>query len=879
MSQGGQRERPLRAGRGENEPEVTTSSYGALLKQHRRAANLTQEALAERAGISARSISDLERGLNRAPHPDTIALLAQALGLSGPARATFLAAARPEPSTAAASLELPPLPAVLSPLIAREREEAALFHLLQRDSIRLLTLTGPAGVGKTRLALQVARTAEEDFADGVVFVSLAAIRVPGLVAQALAATLGFQVWSKQPTMQMLTTALRERRLLLVLDNCEQAPGAAAHILDLLARCPQLKVLTTSRARWRVRGEQVFSLAPLPVPNLTAVLSLSDLEQYGAVALFLQRVRALQPDFQLNASQAPVIAELCVRLDGLPLAIELAAARFPLLPPQQFLERLGSAAGPTALQVVTGRLADAPERHQSLRAAIGWSYELLSEAEQRLFRRLCVFVGGAAPEAMLAVCADTGEDESQLLEGLESLLAQSLVRRMPQDTLRFGLLETIREYGLEQVAAAGEELTLRARYASYMLALAERETLGLIGPGQARALAQLSQETDNLRAALRWLRDHDELEQGLQLAGVLWRFWLRRGALSEGRDWLETLLAQSEQSGGVLPLTQARACYGAGVLAAEQGDYARALALAEQCTRLAEAINEQQLQARALNLRGNVAKYQGDFAQAARCFEASLVLFRALQENASVAIMLNNLATLAQERGAYAQAHTLQEESLALKRSQGDQRGIAVALVNLGDMARDEGRLAEARACAEESLALFEQLADEKGIALALNNLGETAFLQGDYAQAGIWVQDSLKRSEQMADHWAMAVALHNAGRLAWARGETDEAERVYLQSLQVYARERSQVGMVECLEGLIALYAATDPLRGARLYGLTTTWRARTEMPLPSVDAPPLEQAMASMRTTLGEERFAQALAEGQATALEVDELLAFIFR
>ena len=860
-------------------PEVSTFSFGALLKQHRRAANLTQEALAERAGISARSISDLERGLSRAPHPDTIALLAQALALSEPARATFLAAARPEPSIAEASLELPPLPTVLSPLIAREREEAALFHLLQRDSIRLLTLTGPAGVGKTRLALQVARTAEEYFADGVVFVSLAAIREPRLVEQAIAQTLGLQESGKQSAMQALTTALHERRLLLVLDNCEQAPGAAPHILELLARCPQLKVLATSRARWRVRGEQVFSLAPLAVPNLTAVLSLSELEQYGAVALFLQRVRALQPDFQLSASQAPVIAELCVRLDGLPLAIELAAARFPLLPPQQFLERLGSAAGPTALQVVTGRLADAPERHQSLRAAIGWSYELLSEAEQRLFRRLSVFVGGAALEAALTVCADAGEDESQLLERLEALLAQNLVRRLPQDGLRFGLLETMREYGLEQLAAAGEELTLRARYASSMLALAERETQSLMGPGQARALAQLSHEMDNLRAALRWLRDHDELEQGLQLAGVLWRFWLRRGALSEGRDWLETLLARGEQGGRVLPLTQARACYGAGVLAAEQGAYPRALTLAEQCTRLAEEINEQQLQARALNLRGNVAKYQGDFAQAARCFEASLALFRALQENASVAIMLNNLATLAQERGDYAQARMLQEESLALKRSQDDQRGIAVALLNLGDMARDEGRLAEARACAEESLALFEQLADEKGIALALNNLGETAFLQGDYKQASIWVDDSLKRSERMGDHWTMAVALYNTGRLAWARGETDEARGAYQQSLQMYARERSQAGMVECLEGLIALYGATDPLRGARLYGLTTTWRARTQTPLPTIDAPPLERAVALMRAGLGEERFAQALVEGPVTSLEEGDLLGIISR
>jgi tetratricopeptide (TPR) repeat protein len=520
-------------------------------------------------------------------------------------------------------------------------------------------------------------------------------------------------------------------------------------------------------------------------------------------------------------------------------------------------------------VVAGRLADLPERHQSLREAIGWSYALLGEAEQRLFRRLCVFVGGASLETLLAVCASAGEDENHLLERLESLLAQSLLRRVAQDEVRFDLLETIREYGLEQLAAAGEEAALRSLHASYMLALAQRETQALMGPGQASALAHLNQETDNHRAALRWFAEQHQPEQGLLLAGALWRFWLRQGDLSEGRDWLETLLAQAEQNSGVQPLTRARACYGAGVLAAEQGDYARALALAEHCANLAEQLGEQQLQARALNLRGNIAKYQGDFARAARHFEGSLTLFRALQDHASVAIMLNNLATLAQECGDYAHARSLQEESLALKQSQGDLRGKAVALLNLGDMARDEGNTAEARARAEESLALFEQLGDEKGIALTLNNLGEAAFLQGDYTQAQAFIENSLQRSERMGDDWTRAVALHNTGRLAWARGNAKEAEQAYRQSWQVYVRERSHLGIVECLEGLIILSAATNPPRGARLYGLTSTWRARTETPLPPVDAPPLEQAIAAIRLALGEQPFARALAEGQATALD----------
>lgn len=850
-------------------PELVKSAFGSLLKQYRRAANLTQEGLAERAGISARSVSDLERGLSRMPHPDTVTLLAHALSLTGTQHAEFLAAARSQQPSPVSPLELPPLPIALSPIIAREREEASLFHLLQRDSIRFLTLTGPAGVGKTRLSFQIAQTAQEYFTDGVAFVSLEAIREPQLVLPRIAQTLGLQEKNHKDALQTLVAALHDRHLLLILDNCEQVPGAAGSVLELLTRCLHLKVLTTSRARWRVRGEQVFPLAPLSVPDLTTPGPPELFEQFGAVSLFLHCVRAIQPDFHLTASQAPVVAALCVRLDGLPLAIELAAARFPLFSPQQFLERLDGASGSGALHLLTGQLAHGTERHQSLRAAMSWSYELLNEKERRLFRHLSVFAGNVSLEAILAVCAHPGEEESVILDALETLLAQSLVQRIAQEEIRFRLLETVRAYGLEQLAAAGEEPQLRAAYASYMLALAKRETQRLTGAEQAKVLVQLSREMDNFRAALRWFQEHDELEQGLQLAGALWRFWFLQGALSEGRDWLERLLALEEQGNGIQSLTRARACHGAGVLAAEQGDYARALELGDQCSQIAESLGEQLLQAQSLNLQGNVAKYQGAFAQAARYFEASLALFRVLQEHANVAIVLNNLATLAQERGDYAQARTLQQESLALKRSQGNQRGIAVTLMNLGDIARDEGQLAEARGRAEESLRIFEQLSDEKGCAFALNNLGEAAFLQGDYELATTCIQDSLKRSERIGDHWTMAVALRNAGFLALARGDRDAAHRAFQQSFQVYASERSQLGMVECLEGLISLYVISDPMRAAHLYGLTSSWRTRTETPLPPVDAPPLEQAVASLRAALGEDGFVEAVASGEGMSLE----------
>lgn len=852
---------------------METDTFGARLKSYRLRAGLTQEELAEQASLSVRALSDLERGVRRMPRQDTLALLAEALHLSAEERVHLLASvprhrgsARPVREVEGAATPFP-WPVPLTRLIGREREESGAAHLLRQEEVRLLTLTGPAGVGKTRLALQLAESLAEVFVDGVRVASLAPIQESGLVLSALAELLDVREVGSQPLLDRLKLVLHHQQCLLVLDNFEQVLAAAPLLVELLGACPQVKALVTSRARLQVRGEYELVVPPLALPDPGHLPTLSDLNQYGAVALFVARARTVQSTFALTEALAPLVAELCVRLDGLPLAIELAAARLKLLPLPTLLAQLED-----RLTLLTGGARDLPERQQTMRQAIGWSYALLSEVSQQLFRRLSVFAGSWTLTAASQVCSVGDEPASPLLEEVATLVDQSLVQpvAVPGDEEpRFQLLETLRAYGLEQLEQAGEVEALRGRHARYLLALAEREQERLLGPEQASALARLSQEMDNLRATLRWLQDHDDLEHGLQLAGALWQFWLRRGALSEGRAWLETLLARGKHSGKVLALTEAHACYGAGALAAEQGDYARALALAQHCVFLAEQGGNERLQARALNLQGNVSKFQGQFALAARLYEAGLSLFRTLHEQASVAILLNNLATLAQEHGDYARARALQEESLAIKRSQGDQRGIAVALTNLGDTARKEGHLDEAHARAEESLALFDQLADEKSIAIVLNNLGQAAFLQGAYEQAAAYIQQSLTRAERIGAEWVRAVALHTKGQLAAARGERAEAESAYYQSWQLYARERSHLGMVECLEGLIALYAATDPERGARLYGLTTTWRARMETPLPPVDVPALEQAVAAMRATLGKEAFTAVMTAGQALSLE----------
>jgi predicted ATPase/DNA-binding XRE family transcriptional regulator len=497
-----------------------TLAFGVLLKRLRRAAGLTQEQLAERAGYSVSYISQLERG-QRQPLLATAALLATALELASEEQAALEAAARrahevpglapalqlSPPARAYADLASPP-----TPLIGREYEEAALVHLLRQEDVRLVTLTGPPGVGKTRLGCQVAATMCETFADGVVFVALAAVRDPSLVLSALAQSVEVPEVGSRPAAELVRTALRKRQMLLLLDNFEQVLDAAPAIAELLATCPRVKVVVTSRAVLRVRAEREFPVPPLAVPDLAHLPPLADLGQYPAVALFVQRVQAVKPTFALTMGNAPAVATICARLDGLPLAIELAAARGKVFTPQALLARLDRRMG-----LLTEGARDLPERQRTLRQAIAWSYDLLEARDQRLFRRLAVFLGGWTLEAAEAVC-DAGGDsedsvlEDSVLEGLTSLVDKSLVvadegaqggpnAASTQGEPRFTMLETLREYGLERLAASGEEEALRRRHLDYYLRLAETAEPALKGPGQATWLARLEREHDNLRAAL------------------------------------------------------------------------------------------------------------------------------------------------------------------------------------------------------------------------------------------------------------------------------------------------------------------------------------------------------------------------------------------
>ncbi|MFQ5794790.1 MAG: BTAD domain-containing putative transcriptional regulator [Candidatus Bipolaricaulia bacterium] len=473
------------------------------------------------------------------------------------------------------------LPIPLTRFIGRDKERAVVQVRLLDEEMRLLTLTGPGGTGKTRLGLQVVADLIDHFEDGACFVDLAPISDPGLVVSTIAQTLGVKEAEGRPLLDILKASLRGKQMLLVLDNFEQVVAAAPQVVELVAACPQLKVLVTSREPCHVRGEHVFPVPPLALPGSDGKrpLAIERLTQYEAVRLFIERAVAVKPDFAVTDENAPAVAEICIRLDGLPLAIELAAARIKLLSPQALLARLGN-----RLKLLTGGARDLPACQQTLRDTIDWSYDLLNTGERTLFERLSVFVGGGTLEAAEAVCigADNLELKMDILDGLASLVDKNLLRRKEQadGEPRFLILETIREYGLERLEASGESEAIRRTHADYYLALAEQAEPKLEGPDQRMWLDRLEVEHDNLRAALVWFEQNGEAEAELRLGGALWGFWHMRGYLSEGRRWLEGALAKGEDR-DVSASVRAKALHGAGVLTHEQGDYERATVLYEE----------------------------------------------------------------------------------------------------------------------------------------------------------------------------------------------------------------------------------------------------------------------------------------------------------
>jgi predicted ATPase len=668
------------------------------------------------------------------------------------------------------------LPLQPTPLIGREKEVSEVCEILGGEATRLLTLTGPGGIGKTRLALQTAADLLDDFPDGTFFSQLATLSEAELLIPAVAETLGLKETGEQPLVESLKDYLSERRMLLVLDNFEQVLEAAPQVTELLAVAPGLKVLATSRAPLGLYGEHVYPVPPLALPDLKSPPPLERLTQYEAVGLFVERARAMKPDFAITNESAPAVAEICVRLDGLPLAIELAAARITMLPPRAMLHRLTS-----RLKLVTGGARDLPERQRTLRATIEWSAKLLDEGEQLLFGRLAVFSGGRTLEAIEAICDTNGDLPVDAFEGVSSLLDKSLIRQEegPNGEPRFVMLETIHEFAREKLGQSGEAEEIRRVHAQFFLTLAEEAFPEFKGPDQLEWIERLEAEHDNMRAALSWALERKEVEVALRLGGALGWFWSVRGYQSEGRRWLQEALAID---GRVPPEERAMALAGVGWLALQQGDLDRAKEACEEGLQL--LANEAREEAREAKLNllaclGWVALERGEHRQAQQLFEESLALSREMSDTWWLASSLSRMALVSHSLGHSDKTTELYEQSMDLFREQGDKNSLAECLINLAMLVYSQGDLGRAAQLTEEAVALQRELGTRGGVSLGLYNLGWIALLQDDLGRAADLYRESLSLSWDSGLNPIVQSALEGFACLAGAKGEAERAVRLW----------------------------------------------------------------------------------------------------
>jgi predicted ATPase len=733
-----------------------------------------------------------------------------------------------------------PLPLYLTGFVGREHERATARRALQAG--RLVTFTGAPGTGKTRLVVRLASELKDAFPDGTGFVALGAIEDPLLVPSAIAQALGVRGTGTTPLADAIKHRIAELQLLLVLDNFEQVLPAAPFVADLVASCPGLTVLVTSRASLRISGEQEFPVMPLACPDGREEASPASVAGNDAVTLFLQRATAMQPAFTLDEVTAPIVAEICRRLDGLPLAIELAAARVKVLSPAGILQRLER-----RLDLLKGGARDLPSRHHALREAIGWSYGLLEPGEKQLLRRLAVFAGGFTLEAAERVAA--GDSAGDVLDGLTSLVENNLLQRDPAADAdpRYRMLETIREFSLECLRASGDEAPTRRAHLEHALAAVERVRPRLAGPQQGGGLDELERDHDNLRAAYEWAIGSGDAEAAAQLAAGLWRFWLMRGHLREGRDRLSRVLAVLEPSAPQrVPLLAA-----AGSLAHNLGDYAEARAWHQQAVDLARAAGDQPGVARALHDLGWVAWRQGDYKAARTLSNESLALHRQLGDEGGVAHALNNLGWVAHHQGDYAAAEAFHRQSLALREASADARAIGFSLVNLGWALVRQGRLEAAGPLVrrarvllervgerqlfafagvvlamhehaagrpEEALAIlatsaetFRRIGDRYGVAAALCGAAAARADLGDIGAAERDAAQSLSLRRDIGDRWGEAESRALQARLAATTGRRAEAQRLWRDAQEIWLHLGDEVSAAACVARLRTLGPEAPP--------------------------------------------------------------------
>ncbi|MFN8472236.1 MAG: helix-turn-helix domain-containing protein [Anaerolineae bacterium] len=776
----------------------TRQSFGAWLKEKRKEAGLTQEVLAALAGCSTIYLRKIEAD-ERRPTRQLVESLLAALQLPHQDRAAGLQLVQAEGDSAADVYTNLPTP--LTEWIGREREVAQLKALLQQASARLVTLTGTGGVGKTRLAIKVASCLLDSFRDGVYFVDLAPVAAASLIVPAIAAVLGVHDDGSGLLLEKLKAILRKKRLLLILDNFEQLVEAAPLVVELLQAAPSVKALITSREVLHVRGEKEFIVPPLSTPDPARMPRVDQLMQCEAVRLFAERAHDVRPDFELLAETAGIIAEICYRLDGLPLAIELAAARLWAFTPEHLLVQLGQ-----RLKALTDGPADLPQRQQTLRSTITWSYDLLDTNEKRLFRRLAVFVRGFSLDAAEAVC---GEGEPEVAEHLSSLLAKSLVQRLSLSAtaVRYRMLETVREFALEHLDESGETPTIQERHALHYRQLARTASDALKGSDQALWLDRLDLEHENIRAAIQWAAANGQVELGLQLSVSMARFWLVRGYIGEGSRWLGALLNLRPEMDSASTLTgpsreEARRLIEAGVLGHHGGDISRTTTLLLESVESFRQLGSEEGTAASLFCLGHIGHAHGNYHTAAALYHTALKAFRAHQNRWWTAVVLQNLACIAVCEGDYVTGRELAEESLALFREMDEKRGIAWVLDSLGHLAFESGDFREADVLYTESMALFTELRDYDAASASLAALSFTKAIQGSVVDAETLAWESLNLNRQFGHRDAEAASLRALGYLASYQGHHSAAAGHFINAFEVGRSLGNPATMAAALSGL-----------------------------------------------------------------------------
>jgi predicted ATPase/class 3 adenylate cyclase len=791
------------------------------------------------------------------------------------------------------------LPADGTPLVGRAAELRALRRLLTEEHARLVTLTGPGGAGKTRLSLALASEVAREFADGVVLVQLAATPDSVLVSSAIAQVLSLAPHDETPE-EAVVAHLRNRHLLLVLDNFEHVVGAASAVADILRSCPRVRVLVTSRVPLSLTGEHDFPVPPLALPDSRRDRTLAQLMRYDSVELFRQRARAVDPHFELDDDTAPSVAEICRKLDGLPLAIELAAARVRMFPPRALLARLDR-----RLELLSGGARDMPARHRTLRQAIAWSHDLLDPAEQALFRRLAAFAGGATLDAIDAVSRAAGEIALSSLDGISALVDKSLLRpdAAADDEPRFTMLETIREFALEQLASSGEEAVTRTAHADFFIQLAERVEPELTGPMQLKWLDRLGRDHENYRAIFAWAERTLDSERGLRLGAALWRFWVVRGHMAEGRTRLARVLSLPSDPGSAS--VRQKVLTGAATMAHEDGAPDESYRLGEEALAIARSTGDRPAEGRTLTHLGWVCFQLGRHEQGRELSKRGLELHREVGDERGVALALNNLGWIANTRADYLEAIRLHEESMSARRRVGDARGVAFAQGNLAWALIERGELGRAQTLVDEAIETLRALGDLQLLSYLLMLLGELRIAEDRLPDARVALEEAATHAREIGHPWNSVEAQTRLGTLRlemdgpdaaattaefcedamrlefdWVRARTmrlwadchcllgrrDEARARILEASGILASLSARGDMVRCLICAAAIEAAHGrPESVAVARGAVDRLIGKLGQSLPPMLLRRREAASASARSALEPEAFASAYEEGLA--------------